>query len=114
MVDREFVSSLYPDVLAAVLVHEATHVDRAVSQVACYVVDACTILPNGVAVEEEVAAHGAEAEFWLQAYGRDGKDWAFSRDHNQNLLKSAYLEGPDSFFAFVSRMRSDDRDGEGL
>jgi hypothetical protein len=120
MVDRRYVRSLDADVLAAVLVHEATHLDRAISGKACYLEtapgggDACTTLPNGVKVEEEVAAHTAEAQWWLAAYGDDGKRFAWRGDYSENRLLKAYLRGPSSFRAYVADMRADPREGEGI
>lgn len=113
-IDPSFVTFLYPDVLAAILVHEATHLQRAVDRTACYYADTCTVLPNGVQLEEEVVAHSAEAEFWLEIYGRDGKGRAFARDTSQNQLKSHYLQGPQAFREFVHEMRSNQREGEGI
>jgi hypothetical protein len=109
-----YVDWLYPDVIAAILAHEATHIERSVEGTACYYVDACTILPNGVELEEEIVAHEAEAQWWIAAYGRDGKDRAFAADSSENRLKAAYLRGPDAFRQFVREMRSDRREGEGL
>lgn len=114
VIGEYYVDWLYPDVVAAILAHEATHIDRAVNGTACYYVDACTTLPNGVELEEEIVAHEAEAIWWLAAYGRDGKDRAFSADSSENRLKAAYLRGPDAFRQYVREMRSDERDGEGL
>jgi len=120
MVDRRFVRSIDAAVLAAVLVHEATHLDRAISGKACYRktapdgADTCTTLPNGVEVEEEVAAHTAEAEWWLAAYGDDGKRFAWRGDYAENRLLRAYLRGPSSFRAYVADMRSDPHEGEGI
>ncbi|CAN5562512.1 hypothetical protein BH23CHL5_BH23CHL5_00600 [soil metagenome] len=114
IIDESYVTILYPDVLAAILVHEATHVDRAVNRTACYYADACTTLANGVILEEEIVAHGAEAEWWIEMYGRDGKDWAFNKDHSQNQLKAAYLRGPGEFRQFVRDARSNEQEGEGI
>jgi hypothetical protein len=113
-IDRSYFTSLYPDVLAAILVHEAIHIQRAVERTACYYADACSPLPNGVFLEEEVVAHAAEAQFWIDLYGRDGKDWAFDSDHAQNQLKAAFLRGPIEFEVYIARMRSDDREGQGI
>lgn len=109
-----FVDWLYPDVIAAILAHEATHIDRAIDGTACYYVDACTILPNGVALEEEIVAHEAEALWWIAAFGRDGKDRAFTNDSSENRLKAAYMRGPDAFREFVRELRSDEREGDGI
>jgi hypothetical protein len=120
MVDRGYVRSLQADVLAAVLVHEATHIDRAISRKACYFEtgtggdDACTTLPNGVELEEEIAAHTAEADWWIAAYGDDGKRFALRTDYSENRLAKAYLRGSASFRAYVADMRSDPREGEGI
>jgi hypothetical protein len=120
IVDRRYVRSLEADVLAAVLVHEATHVDRAIAGTACYLEtgaaggDTCTTLPNGVELEEELAAHTAEAEWWLAAYGVDGKRFAWRRDYAENRLAEAFLDGPSSFRTYIAEMRADPREGEGI
>ena len=120
MVDRGYVRSLQADVLAAVLVHEATHIDRAISRKACYFATGtdgngtCTTLPNGVELEEEIAAHSAEAEWWIAAYGEDGKRLSWGSDYSENRLVNAYRRGSASFRAFVADMRSDPREGEGI
>ncbi|CAN5853776.1 hypothetical protein BH20CHL4_BH20CHL4_03260 [soil metagenome] len=113
-VDTTYISSLYPDVLSAILVHEAKHIERAITRTACYYASSCTTLPNGVELEEEIIAHGAEAEWWIEVYGRDGKEWAFGSDHAQNQLKAAYLRGPAEFRDFVEQARSDTREGQGI
>ncbi|MCA9858541.1 MAG: hypothetical protein KC438_02420 [Thermomicrobiales bacterium] len=109
-----YVDWLYPDVIAAILAHEATHIQRAVEGTACYYVNACTILPNGVVLEEEIVAHEAETLWWIAAYGRDGKDRAFAADVSENHLKAHYLQGPQAFRDYVREIRSDKREGEGL
>lgn len=114
VIGEMYVDWLYPDVIAAILAHEATHIDRAISGTACFYVDACTELPNGVQLEEEIVAHEAEALWWIAAYGRDGKDRAFTNDSSENRLKAAYLRGPAEFREFVREMRSDTREGDGL
>ncbi len=111
---EQYVDWLYPDVIAAILAHEATHIERAVTRTACYYANACTTLPNGVELEEEIVAHQAEAEWWIAAYGKDGKDRAFTVDVSENRLKAAYLQGPDAFRSFIREMRSDEREGEGI
>ena len=113
-IDDSYISSLYPDVLAAILVHEARHIERAITRTACYYASSCTTLPNGVELEEEVIAHEAEAEWWIEMFGRDGKEWAFGSDHAQNQLKAAYLRGPAEFREFVRQARSDSREGDGI
>jgi hypothetical protein len=114
IIGEYYVDWLYPDVIAAILAHEATHIQRAVDGTACYYVDACTVLSNGVDLEEEVVAHEAEARWWIAAYGHNGKDRAFAADASENRLKAAYLQGPDVFRRFVREMRSDKREGEGI
>jgi len=102
------------DVLASILVHEATHIERAIARTACSYDDACTVLPNGVELEEEIAAHAAEAEWWIAAYGDDGKRFAFGYDHGENLLIEAYQKGSQPFAAYVRELRGDPREGEDL
>ncbi len=99
------------DVLAALLVHEATHVDRYIQGSACTYSDTCTELANGVELEEEVAAHRAEAEWWIAAYGEDGKRLAVGYDFGMNELVDAYLEGEAAFTTYVAEIRGDDREG---
>lgn len=112
VVDRDLVRSGGADVLAAVLVHEATHIDRAVSGKACFVSSRCRRLPNGVEIDEEIAAHEAEAEWWIAAFGTDGKRFAFRADYGENRLARAYLRGEDAFRAYVTAYRDDPREGE--
>jgi len=112
VIDRDLIRSGAADVLAAVLVHEATHIDRAVSGEACFIDDSCERLPNGVEVDEEVAAHAAEAEWWIAAFGTDGKRFAVRVDHSENRLVRAYLRGGDTFRGYVARFRGDPREGE--
>jgi hypothetical protein len=114
MVDRHYVRTTRADVLAALLVHEATHLDRAFSGQACYVRMSCTTLDNGVELEEEVAAHAAEAEWWIAMYGSDGKRLALRTDAFENQLARAYQRGPHDFRAFVAGIRSDPREGKGM
>ncbi len=102
------------DVLAALLVHEATHIDRYINDLACNYTDTCTTLPNGVDLEEEIAAHGAEAQWWIAAYGSDGKRFATGYDYGVNRLARAYGEGPEVFDAYVRSVRSDSREGASI
>ncbi len=99
------------DVLAALLVHEATHVDRYIHGTACTYSGTCTLLPNGVELEEEVAAHRAEAEWWIAAYGENGKRLAIGYDFGMNELVDAYLGGDAEFVEYVTEIRGDDREG---
>ncbi len=114
MVDRDLLRSGETDVVAALLVHEATHIDRYVSGVACNYARTCTTLANGVDLDEEYAAHAAEAEWWVAAYGNDGKRFATGRDYGLNRLARAWLAGEDTFEAYVLRIRSDPREGSSL
>jgi len=120
VIDQDYVRSVQADVLAAVLMHESTHIDRAISGEACYFQRAsdlgntCTTLPNGVTVEEEVAAHSAEATWWIAAYGDNGKRFALSTDYAENQLAKAYLQGASFFRTYVIDIRSDTREGEGF
>jgi hypothetical protein len=114
MVAVRHVEADEPDVLAAIVVHEATHVDRYLQGTACSYAGTCTLLPNGVELEEEIAAHAAEAEWWIAAYGTDGKRFAFGYDYGMNELVEAYLAGPEAFAAYVREIRSDDREGGGV
>ncbi len=102
------------DVLASLLVHEATHIDRYINGLACNYRDTCTTLPNGVDLEEEVAAHGAEAQWWIAAYGSDGKRFATGYDYGLNRLARAYGEGPEVFKAYVRSIRGDSREGDSI
>jgi hypothetical protein len=114
VVDRRLVRITDIDVLAAVLVHESTHIDRAVTGKACFLTNTCTVLANGVEVEEEVAAHTAEAQWWIAAYGKNGKRFAYRDDYGENRLASAYEKGPAAFRAYVAKFRADPREGEGI
>lgn len=102
------------DVLAALLVHEATHIDRYIKGLACNYTDTCTSLPNGVDLDEEIAAHSAEAKWWIEAYGSDGKRFATGYDYGLNRLARAYSEGTSVFDAYVRSIRSDSREGSSL
>lgn len=112
MVDRDMIDSGETDVLAALLIHEATHIDRFVNGLACSYSGTCVTLANGVALYEEVAAHAAEAQWWQEAYGDDGKRFTLGYGYGLNQLLKAYLAGGDDFLAFVSQLRSDEREGD--
>jgi hypothetical protein len=120
VVDRAYIRAVYADVLAAILIHEATHLDRAIAGTACWEQrapgggDACTTLSNGVRLEEELAAHTAEAAWWRAAYGDDGKRFAWGPDDAENELLAVYLRGADVFRAYVADRRSDPHEGEGI
>jgi hypothetical protein len=114
VIDDDYVTTWEADVLAAVLIHEATHIDRAIHGESCEITLDCELLPNGVHLEEEIAAHTAEAEWWAAAYGEDGKALTIGHDYGENALLDAYLRGPEAFKDFVRDLRSDPREGEGL
>jgi hypothetical protein len=114
VVDRAHVRSSSADVLAALLIHESTHIDRAVSGAACWVNDECTVLGNGVQLEEEIAAHAAEARWWIAMYGEDGKGFALGVDAGENRLAAAYIDGDAAFGRYVRGYRSSPREGEGI
>ncbi len=114
VVASDLLDSSETDVVAALLIHEATHIDRYINGLACNFADTCTTLPNGVDLEEEIAAHAAEAEWWIAAYGGDGKRFATGYDSGVNRLARAYGEGAEVFDAFVLRIRSDAREGSAL
>jgi hypothetical protein len=115
----DVVRRLNPDETAAILVHEATHADRANRGVNCYQTRACTFLPNGIPIEEEVAAHAAEAAFWIALHGptgtRTGTSWTGGWGAAwENELARAAKEGPDALRDFVIRTRSSSQEGEGI
>jgi hypothetical protein len=110
-IDREHLETVGPDVLASTLVHEATHIDRSVRGTSCIVDDKCTVLDNGVLLDEEVAAHAAEARWWLAIYGRRGKSKPDPIAAWENHLAAAYLAGPATFETFVASFRSEPLDG---
>ncbi|MGH2531225.1 MAG: hypothetical protein ACRDJW_02855 [Thermomicrobiales bacterium] len=112
--DDGYLSSRQADVLAAMLVHESIHVERAITGESCDVQQDCEELPNGVQLDEEVAAHAAEAEWWIAAYGENGKRFAFGTDYGENELAAAYREGPEAFREYVREIRSDPREGTGI
>ena len=114
MVSTDVLRSGETDVLAALLVHEATHMDRYINGLACNYSQSCTTLPNGVDLDEEIAAHGAEAQWWIAAYGDDGKRFATGYDYGVNRLARAYEEGGQVFGAYVRSIRSDAREGSSL
>lgn len=112
VIDRGLIRSGGADLLAAVLIHEATHVDRMISGESCQLADDCNLLPNGVAIDEEIAAHAAEAEWWIEAFGTDGKSRAFGGfDYGENGVARAYLRGKEAFRVYITDARSDSREG---
>jgi hypothetical protein len=106
-IDRQHLDTAGTDVLATTLVHEATHIDRSIQGATCLDHDDCTVLDNGVVLDEEVAAHAAEARWWLAAYGSGGKPNPDLGAAWENQLAAVYLAGPATFRDFVKSFRSD-------
>lgn len=102
------------DVLAAILIHESAHVDRAISGDACFYTNSCETLSNGIEVQEEEFAHTVEAEFWEAMYGSDGKRIATGNATGENALLEAYTKGSTAFDAYIREIRGDSREGEGV
>jgi hypothetical protein len=111
-IDAEHLRESSLDIVATTLVHEATHMDRAIKGTDCGLNSGCTILKNGVRLEEEVAAHSAEARWWIDMYGSSGKRVQTMDDAWENELSDAYQNGPDYFTDYVREMRSDPRESE--
>jgi hypothetical protein len=114
VIDSDSIRSRNLDSLAAILVHEAAHAQRAITGDACFFDETCVTLPNGVELTEEVAAHEVEARFWAELYGDDGKRFAFGSDSGENRLLERWLDGPEAFEAYVREIRGDDREGVGI
>lgn len=114
VIDADLLSVAEPDVVAALLVHEATHIDRYIRGEACGAFDDCEVLDNGVIVEEEVAAHAAEAQWWISVYGPGGRRVYSGYGYSLDVLAAAYLQGEDTFREFVIDLRGDPRDGAGI
>lgn len=102
------------DVLAAILIHESAHVDRAISGDACFYTKSCETLSNGIEVQEEEYAHSIEAQFWEALYGDNGKGTATGTATGENALLMAYNKGSAAFDAYIREIRSDSREGEGV
>ena len=111
-IDAEHLRASTLDIVATTLVHEATHMDRAIKGTDCGFDGGCTLLKNGVRLEEEIAAHAAEARWWINTYGSTGKRVQAMDDAWENQLASAYQNGPDYFADYVREMRSDPRESE--
>jgi hypothetical protein len=119
VLDETVVLNLYADELAAILVHEATHADRAYHGISCSQTLACEALPNGVYLDEEVAAHLAEAKFWITIHGktgtRGGSSWSGTFDSLYlNELVIVAQEGPEEFRSYVAELRSSPLEGKGI
>lgn len=107
-IDSDHIRQAAPDILAATLIHEATHIARAIDGVDCWHAQTCTELPNGVLLEEEIEAHAAEARFWIARYGEDGTSGTGYGDAWQNEIAARYLAGPETFVAYIYELRSAD------
>jgi hypothetical protein len=119
VIDRTELKSLTDEELGAILVHEATHAHRAFAGMECSQTHDCAYLPNEIAIDEEVAAHSAEARFWIEIKEQDdSKGGASSSDFlgtaYYDELAAAYKEGPEAFRAYVIELRSDPREGHGI
>jgi hypothetical protein len=111
-IDAEHLRNSSLDILTTTLVHESTHIDRAIQHADCSYQGECTVLSNGVRLDEEIAAHGAEAQWWIDFYGTSGKPVRSSDDVWENQLASAYLEGSSYFENYIRDLRSDPRESE--
>ena len=95
------------DTIAATLIHEATHIDRAIRDSAC---SRCETLANGINLDEEVTAHAAVAEWWIARYGTDGRQaWTGFSWYSHDNLAFAYQRGPDAFRDHVRSIREGQR-----
>jgi hypothetical protein len=118
VIEEDLVGYLHDDELAAILVHEAAHAFRVFSGRSCAQTFECEVLSNGVAVEEEVSAHSAEARFWIEIHGENGTTTESSYlgtfgSSSENMLIAAYQKGTEEFTNWVREYRSDPRDGNG-
>ncbi|MDQ3045749.1 MAG: hypothetical protein M3R06_11475 [Chloroflexota bacterium] len=114
VLDQLLVAEVEFDILAAMLVHEATHIERAIAGTSCGISHDCETLPNGVELEEEIAAHTAEAEWWIDVHGPTGKRTLSLPALAQNRLAASFQESPEAFAALVRDLRNDPREGEGI
>jgi len=114
ILDEVLVAEVDADVLASMLIHEATHIERAIAGTSCGISHDCEALPNGVHLEEEIAAHAAEAEWWIEVHGPNGKRSLSLAALAQNRLAASFGEGPDAFAALVRELRDDPREGKGI
>jgi hypothetical protein len=105
-IDRDHLESSTTDILATTLVHEATHIDSTIQGTTCLDAGGCTVLANDVLLDEEIAAHAAEARWWLAIYGRSGKADPDPVAAWENQLAAAYLAGPETYEEFVAAFRS--------
>ena len=99
------------DIVAAILVHEGEHIRRPIDGDECG--RSCTVVDNGVRLEEEITAHGAEARWWIARYGVGGRHAWSSYNYRIDDLAAAYRQGPDVFASFVRGFRGDQQEGSG-
>jgi hypothetical protein len=111
MVDRWYLRAVTSDIVAASLVHEAKHIDRAINGETCSMFDRCTVLDSGITVEEEMAAHGAEARWWIEIYGAGGRRVASGGGYFMDNLVFAYRQGPEAFREYVIQIRRESAEG---
>jgi hypothetical protein len=111
-VDTEHLRESSLDIVATTFVHESTHIDRAIHQADCSYQGDCTILSNGVRLDEEIAAHGAEAQWWIDVYGTEGKAPRTADDVWENQLAAAYETSSQFFASYIRDLRSDPRESE--
>ena len=111
-IDAEHLRDSSLDIVATTLVHESTHIDRAIQHADCGYHGGCTVLSNGVRLDEEVVAHGAEAQWWIDVYGASGKPPRTGDDVWENQLATAYEAGPIYFENYIRDLRSDPRESE--
>jgi pentatricopeptide repeat protein len=111
-IDADHLRESTLDIVATTLVHESTHIDRAIQGTDCSYNGGCTVIENGVRLEEEIAAHGAEAQWWIDVYGYTGKPGPTSEEAWENQLALAYMTGDEYFADYVREMRSDPRESK--
>ena len=90
-------------VVAATFVHEATHIVTIQDGLDCR--DSCTLIGMSggtIALELEIPAYRAEAQYWLEKYGSDGKaNPQTVEEVALNHLMFAYQQGERAFVRFV-------------
>lgn len=119
VIDRELLEDSLPDEVAALLVHEATHAHRWFNGLDCEQRRSCTYLANEIRLEEEIAAHRAEAQWWMALHGATGTNSGGSYKGTTmsaylNRLLYYYLKGPTAFEEYVRAIRSGSQEGEGI
>ena len=99
------------DELAALIVHEAVHVERSINRLECSAQSHCVLTVSGD-VPDEMAARRAEALWWLARHGSRGTTGGgayvgtqFSAFENQ--LLAHYLAGGVEWVDYVTTLPSD-------